>query len=108
MNKCLTFLIVVMVAIGAFVAGFFLAKEQLQDNTDDIDEYRSLVATVYMVDVKSDIVIFKDSTGNLWNWSGTEDWEVGDSAALMMNTQGTEKIFDDVIVRAYYSAFELS
>lgn len=46
----------------------------------------------------TDKVTFEDCAGYLWDWNGAEDWCVGDFAALLMNSKGTVKVFDDEII----------
>ena len=53
---------------------------------------------VETVDAENDIVIVADSNGFLWGFSGCEDWQVGDVAAMIMDSRGTREIFDDAIV----------
>lgn len=59
-------------------------------------------AIVTNIDRVADVVTFEDCTGNLWDWEGAEDWDVGDGAALLMNSRGTKNIYDDEIISAKY------
>ena len=68
----------------------------------DDDRY-ALLAEVYDIDLVKDEVVFVDSTGNLWAERGVEDWEIGDIAALLMDGQHTDSIYDDEIVSARYA-----
>ena len=63
----------------------------------------STVATVTTVDPYTDKVYFTDTKGNIWVEYGAEDWEEGDLAALTMYDNGTDTIYDDVIVGARYN-----
>ena len=72
----------------------------------DADVY-ARVAVVDSVDEATDIVVFVDSVGFLWEIEGIEDWFIGDAAALLMDNQGTNSIFDDVVIGAYYSSFDI-
>lgn len=38
----------------------------------------------------------------LYEFSGCEDWDIGDFCSLIMNSNGTKIIYDDEIVRVYY------
>jgi hypothetical protein len=66
-------------------------------------------ATAKVVDVNydKDIVTVETFTGFSFTFEGCEDWQVGDCASLIMEDNGTEKIFDDEIVMAYYGGWEL-
>ena len=55
-----------------------------------------------VVEINDDLVYLIDSNGNEWIWEGAEDWEVGDFAAAIMNTNGTDDIYDDIIVNLKY------
>jgi hypothetical protein len=56
-----------------------------------------------VVEIKDDLVYMIDWNGNEWIWEGAEDWNVGDFAAATMNTNGTEIIYDDIIVNLKYT-----
>ena len=64
-------------------------------------------AKVVEVDYDTDTVTVETFTGFLFAFEGCEDWEVGDCASLIMDDNSTEKIFDDKIVMAQYSGWEL-
>lgn len=64
----------------------------------------ALSTTVYSVDNRNDVVTFEDANGNLWEYSGIEDWCVGDTAALVMYDNNTPLIYDDEIISARYCA----
>lgn len=68
----------------------------------------ALTAQVVELDFDSDVVTCVDCNGNLWEFYGCEDWQIGDCVALLMNDNGTEKIFDDKIEKALYNAWDLS
>lgn len=39
-----------------------------------------------------------DSVGNEWTFSNTNDWEIGQTIYLIMDTQNTDDITDDIII----------
>ena len=61
------------------------------------NEY-ALTTQVVQVDYENDVVVCQDFNGNLWEFSGCEDWMYGDIASLVMNDMGTPEIYDDEIV----------
>lgn len=67
------------------------------------DDHYALLAEVYDIDLVKDEVIFVDSTGNLWAVRGVSDWEVGDVAALLMDGNHTDSIYDDAVVDTRYA-----
>jgi hypothetical protein len=57
---------------------------------------------VIEVDRENDTVTFVDSMGEAWTFSGVEDWAKGDGIAAIMDTMGTESIYDDEIIEVRY------
>lgn len=72
------------------------------------NSYYALTTCVVEVDRDNDIVTCEDCNGNLWEFYGVEDWEIGDCASLLMYDQGTASICDDAIEGARYSAWTLT
>lgn len=60
-------------------------------------------AVVTCVDEESDMVYCMDYTKNLWSFEGSEDWETGDVVSMIMDTKGTDTIYDDEIVSIRYN-----
>ena len=60
---------------------------------------------VVAVDQEHDFITLQDFNGYTWNWNGCEDWMVGDIASAIMNSKGTEEIFDDEIMELKYSGY---
>lgn len=53
--------------------------------------------------VETDTVVLTDNTGNVWEFYGVEDWQVGDICSCIMDTNGTQNIEDDIIVDTRYN-----
>lgn len=70
-------------------------------------ELYPMTARVAELDYDQDIVIIEDFSGSLFSFYGCEDWQEGDCVSLIMDDNGTEKIFDDVIITAQYGGWEL-
>lgn len=70
--------------------------------------YYALTAKVVEIDTTNDVVTCEDCNGNFWGFRGTEDWEIGDCASLLIESHGTNKITDDTIRDAKFSAWELT
>jgi hypothetical protein len=51
----------------------------------------------------NDIVVCVDCNENVWTFYGVEDWQEGDIVSLLMDDMGTATIYDDEIVKTYYS-----
>ena len=65
--------------------------------------YYPMTTKIVETDRENDVVVCEDFNGNLWEFEGCEDWQVGDVASLLMNSKGTASIFDDEIVTARYN-----
>ena len=64
-----------------------------------------LTTIVVKVDDVSHIVTCKDFNGNLWEFENCEDWNENDIASLLMDSKGTENIYDDEIIKAEYNGW---
>ena len=49
-----------------------------------------------------DLVTFSTSNGNKFSFYGVEDYEEGDRVACIMNDNGTDLIYDDIVILANY------
>lgn len=72
------------------------------------NHFYALTTQVVEIDKVNDVVTVEDCNGNLWTFEGTEDWEIGDCASLIMVDNGTKTIEDDVIVSTEYSNWILT
>ena len=64
-----------------------------------------LTTVVVWVSEPNDTVTCRDFNGNYWQFHGTEDWQTGDVASLLMDDGGTKKIRDDTVVLARYDGW---
>ncbi len=64
-----------------------------------------LTTVVFEVSKETDIVTVVDFNGNLWQFKGTEDWEVGDICSCIMKSKGTSLIKDDEIKKTRYDGW---
>ena len=62
-----------------------------------------LSARIVSINETADEITAEDSNGNLWGFTGIEDYALGDTVALIMNSKGTPNIKDDEIVSSRYS-----
>lgn len=91
-----TFIILLVLIIAcAFVLGDFIYFKY--GRTKNSENLYPLTTVVVDVSEATDTVTVKDYNGNLWQFKGTEDWEVDDIATLLMDSNGTEEIKDDFI-----------
>lgn len=114
-NKGLTIIIAVCVAglllwgacFAAYINGKTYADKQTTEETTT-GNYYACTTIVVEVDRDNDLVTAEDSTGHCWQFYGTEDWQEGDCASLLMWDNGTDTILDDEIQSARYSAWTLT
>ena len=67
----------------------------------------ALTTVVVSVDYTTDTVKTMDTTGNIWKFTGVEDWTPDDVCSMVMYDNGTADIHDDVIINAKYSSFTI-
>ena len=65
--------------------------------------YYALTTTVTALETETDTVVVEDANGNEWAFYGIEDWRLGDICSMLMDTNGTETIYDDIIISQKYS-----
>lgn len=63
--------------------------------------------TGVVVEICNDTVSVETSTGNLFEFYGSEDWFVGDCVSMIMDSCGTPNVTDDMIIDAHYSAWKV-
>ena len=122
-NKGAYIRIIVVIVIGILVLRAFACitdkscevkraasnNEEIQQTiTERVNNYYALTAQIVETNRTQDVVTVKDSTGNLWEFYGVEDWEIGDCASMIMDDMGTDRIYDDEIVSARYAAWTLA
>lgn len=83
-----------------------IAKVQYQAGADDIMSHvYPLCGIVTEVNYAEDYITIEVFNGNMWEWEGTEDWNEGDIAAMIMDDNGTEIIYDDIIMDISYNGW---
>lgn len=92
--------LVLMFAI-AFINDGIEAREQMFDVRSRMYPRAGIV---WEVDREGDFVTVEDGAGILWSFSGAEDWEVGDMAAMILwDNFTTDFIFDDEVVEVRFA-----
>lgn len=54
------------------------------------------------VNYVNNTVTVRDFNGHEWAFYGAEDWQSGDICAMIMDDNGTEMIYDDIIMDVRY------
>lgn len=63
-------------------------------------------AKVIKVNRKTDTVTVRDYSGHKWKFRGCEDYEKNDVVSMLMDTNGTRIVTDDIILQVRYSGAE--
>ena len=63
-------------------------------------------AKVVKVNRKTDTVTVRDYSGHKWKFRGCEDYSKGDVVSMLMDSNGTEIVTDDIILQVRYSGAE--
>lgn len=100
-------LVFALIALSIFIVTHGQRPKDIGENLTN-GWYYALTTKVVATDKEADIVTCEDCNGNLWEFYGVEDWEVGDCASLLMESHGTKKIEDDTIEDVRFSAWELT
>ena len=105
-------LVLIVLLIALFCIPMIWASHDIHHNnlekTPKTPQNYALTVKVVSIDRENDIVTFEDCNGFLWQILGVEDWEVEDGASLLMDSNGTEEIFDDVIISARFNNWTIT
>lgn len=104
MSKKMAAILMVIMMLTGMVLGVPLGKQWMREHTTVTDTYPRM-GIVTVVDHDNDLITITDSVGFDWLWEGAEDWYEGDLASMIMDTNGTESITDDIIVDISYSGW---
>lgn len=66
------------------------------------NDYYPMTTIVREIDNKNDIVTVENNNGELFQFTGIEDWQINDICSLMLDNNGTENIYDDIIIKTIY------
>lgn len=101
MMKKILLAVVGVAAVGT-IGGNMVVKAQ---EPADLKNYYPKTGIVTALSAQDDLVVVRDACGQLWCFSGMEDWEVGDVASMIMDDMGTETIYDDQVLKARYAGY---
>ena len=96
MFKSIIITLVTLIAASAPAAG--------PTNTDLRREYPE---TFIVTEVNSteNYITLETFSGNVFIWHNSEDWMIGDIASAIMDSNGTEEVEDDEIIKLMYSGY---
>ena len=55
-----------------------------------------------VIDLEDNLVVIETEDGNIWDFEG-DGYQIGDEITVRFDTNGTEDVTDDEIVRVYAS-----
>ena len=63
-------------------------------------------STMEITNISGDVVTMETATGHVYQMDGAEDYETGDLLSVLMYSNGTEAITDDIILAARFSGYQ--
>ena len=102
---CTVVSVLVCVGTNLLATATHTRVEDFEQTIAQADDTYVLRAQVVGVDNEEDVVACVDTTGNVWEFYGVEDWCEGDFVLLLMDTCGTQTIYDDTVLRTTADAF---
>ena len=102
MKKLIVIAIIAIVALTAIACG--RVETVVETKTNTLYPKTGAVTSIWKDD---DVVTVMDCNGYLWDFCGIEDWQVGDTCSMIMDSNGTADIYDDTIVMVQYSSFTI-
>ena len=104
MRRVLYFVLVFIFAIVGIVA-FKARFLRTSANAEEINivAYYPAVGKIVGLCNNTDTVFVKTNDGNMWFFTGIEDWMEGDSCCMVFHDNGTpDDMYDDTIVAVRY------
>ncbi len=105
MNKAAAVTNVIVIIIMALLVQACYLKGKCAGADEMMSHIYPMSGIVTEVNRQEDHVVVTDSTGNEWELDGAEDWHTGDIAAMIMEDNGTEEIYDDKIIDIQYDGW---
>lgn len=102
LNKAAAITNVIIIIIMALLTHACYLKGKHAGADEMMSHIYPMSGIVTEVNHQENRVIVTDSTGNEWEFDGAEDWRTGDIAAMIMEDNGTEEIYDDEIIDVQY------
>lgn len=90
------------IGIGIVTVITLLSGCNNSTNAEIYPQYSVVVNT----DAQADIVTVECKNGQQYQFEGIEDWMEGDICSLLMDTNGTDIVTDDKILKAEYDGYE--
>ena len=95
MKKLTSIITIISIMAGSSGNTFFKAYEDIYPET----------AIVTETNQETDIVTVETMNGNRFEFYGVEDYTTGDIVSMIMNSNKTEAVTDDIILSVKYSGY---
>ena len=105
LNKAAIIANVIIIIIMALLARVCYLEGKHAGANEIMSHVYPISGIVTEVSRQEDRVVVTDNNGNEWEFDGVEDWQEGDIAAMIMEDNGTEKIYDDEIIDIRYDGW---
>ena len=92
---CIITLVIIAIIVSLGV-GMTIEKR------DMVNRLYPNVAYVVEIDRATDTLTVEDSIGHLWSVQGVEDYMLGDLVGMVMDSMGTDLVYDDEVVKMHY------
>ena len=104
MKRITLALVLVLVVLASTACGMYYYGK-VNGQNEMMSHAYPMIATVVRVEYNHDTVVVEDDYGHQWAFIGCDDWCEGDVTALIMDDNGTELIYDDVIMDVRYAGW---
>lgn len=95
MKKLTSIITIISIMAGSSGNTFFKAYEDVYPET----------AIVTETDLETDLVTVETLNGNLFQFEGIEDYQTGDIVSMIMDSNKTPEVTDDIILSVKYSGY---
>ena len=79
-------------------SGYAEIMDKVAAATTEICGYEMYSSCGFVTEIADGLITVEDMDGNLWQFMGTDDWEVGDLCSMILSDEGTIEVYDDVIL----------
>lgn len=95
MKKLTSLITIISIMAGSAGNTYFKSYEDIYPET----------AIVQEANTETDIVTVETFNGNLFQFYGVEDYQAGDIVSMIMDSNKTEAVNDDIILSVKYSGY---
>ncbi len=79
-------------------SGYAEIMDKVAAATTEICGYEMYSSCGFVTEIADGLITVEDMDGNIWQFMGTNDWEVGDFCSMVLSDESTIEVYDDVIL----------